>query len=344
MSATLHGSDDAGISSLPQCGFGEEINFDKLMHSNRFVFRVYTPKERSPFADDSEPFFVAPRFNELVSRSPLDLPEIKFPETMVGTYAEVARHMDWTTKSSSCYLSASFNFGWAIWEAVKRYHVGVKKDVQIAIIDTHALGGRAATAVQLLMKSSSQQRNEQFWKWHRFSQDSQTVLIYGMVPQEAVLASVPLLQILRKMPSYFLREDVQVIDGNPLNLVAWNYASRKLSYRHFCHDMSSTFKNRPEEVRLRDATSGAVRLALSFLRPFFHNVVQEDFTAAISYLRTLAVSISQWPGDGFVTSHPEIKQIVDSMVLALGEELREKYSMQRKGEVTRLQLVIQDLE
>jgi hypothetical protein len=37
---------------------------------------------------------------------------------------------------------------------VKRYHVGVKKDVQIAIIDASALGGRAATALQLLMKST----------------------------------------------------------------------------------------------------------------------------------------------------------------------------------------------
>lgn len=140
-------------TSLPQCGFGADIDFDSLIKPNRFLFRVYTPKEGS-VADHSDAYFIAPRFNEQVARSPIDLPDIKFPETLVGTYAEVARHMDWTTKSTSCYISASFSFAWAIWEAVKRYHVGVKKDVQIAIIDASALGGRAATALQLLMKST----------------------------------------------------------------------------------------------------------------------------------------------------------------------------------------------
>ena len=148
---------DAGIRSVPQCGFGTDIDFDTLIKTNPFLFRVYTPKERSPFSDDTDPFFIAPRFNEQVARSPVDLPDIKFPETVVGSYAEVARHMEWTTKSSSCYISGSFSFAWAIWEAVKRYHTGVKKDVEIAIIDSSALGGRAATAVQLLMKSTPRQ-------------------------------------------------------------------------------------------------------------------------------------------------------------------------------------------
>ncbi len=142
--------------SLPQYGFGEDHDFDSLIKANRFLFRVYTPKETS-IADDTDAYFIAPRFNEQVARSPLDLPDIKFPETIVGSYAEVARHMEWTTKPLSCYISSSFSFAWAVWEAVKRYHIGVKKDVQIAIIDASALGGRAATAIQLLMKSNSKQ-------------------------------------------------------------------------------------------------------------------------------------------------------------------------------------------
>jgi len=143
-------------TSLPQCGFATDIDFDSLIKANRFLFRVYTPKEGS-VADDSDAYFIAPRFNEQVARSPIDLPNVKFPETVVGTYAEVARHMEWTTKASSCYVSSSFSFAWAIWEAVKRYHVGVKKDVQIAVIDASALGGRGATALQLLMKSTENQ-------------------------------------------------------------------------------------------------------------------------------------------------------------------------------------------
>jgi len=148
---------EAGVSSLPQCGFGADIDFDSLIKTNRFLFRVYTPKERSPFSDDTDPFFVAPRFDEQFARSPVELPNIKFSEPVVGSYAEVARHMEWTTRSSSTYISTSFSFSWVIWEAVRRYHSGVKKDVEIAIIDATALGGRAATAVQLLRKASQKE-------------------------------------------------------------------------------------------------------------------------------------------------------------------------------------------
>ena len=186
-------------------------------------------------------------------------------------------------------------------------------------------------------------RDEQFWKWHRFSHDSQSVLIYGMIPRPAVLASIPILQILHKMPSYFLRKDVQILDGNPLDQVAWDYIRHKSSYRRFCQHMSKLFCSRPFEVRLRDSTAGAVRLALSFLRPFFHHVVQEDFDIAISYLRTFALTISQWPSQSWVNDHPEVHQVVESMVLALGEELRDKYRHQQQEEISRLQVIIDGL-
>ena len=187
-------------------------------------------------------------------------------------------------------------------------------------------------------------RDDTFRKWRRFAEDSQTVLVYGMVPRHAVLASIPLLHILRKLPSYFLRKDVQLVDGNPLDQVAWNYTSRKLGYHQFCREVSTLFLNRPEDVKLRDSTAGAVRLALAFLRPFFHDIVQDDFDIALSYLRSLAISISEWPANGWVKSYPEVRQIVDSMVLALGEELRAKYALQQGAEITRLQLVIDGLE
>ena len=165
-----------------------------------------------------------------------------------------------------------------------------------------------------------------------------------MIPRPAVLATIPILQILHKMPSYFLRKDIQTIDGNPLNQAAWDYTKHKSNYRRFCQDISELFFSRPAEVRLRDCTAGAVRLALSFLRPFFHRVVQEDFDLAISYLRTFALTISQWPSQSWVNDHPEIHQVVESMVLALGEELREKYRHQDQEEISRLHVIIDELQ
>ena len=362
MPSNLH-DPNTEIRPLPQCGFGEDVDFNTLIESNRFIFRVFSPKEKSPFSDPSDPFFVAPKFDEQFTRSPVDLPDatVKFPELMAGSYSDVARHMEWTTRSTSPYISTSFSFSWSIWEAVRRYHFGVKKDVQIAIIDASALEGRAATAVQLLQNSSPDQyvvvfsslhfylnkplrRDQQFWKWHRFSHDSQSVLVYGMIPRPAVLASIPIFQILRKMPSYFLRKDAQILDGNPLDQLAWDYAKQKSSYRRFCQDMSKLFSSRPAEVRLRDCTAGAVRLALSFLRPFFHHVVQEDFEVALSYLRTFALTISQWPSQSWVNDHPEVHKVIESMVLALGEELREKYRRQQQEEISRLQVIIDGLQ
>ena len=195
-----------------------------------------------------------------------------------------------------------------------------------------------------LLKTKPLRRDQQFLKWHRFSYDSQSVLVYGMIPRPAVLASIPIFQILHKMPSYFLRKDVQILDGNPLDQVAWDYARQKSSYRRFCQHMSKLFSSRPAEVRLRDCTAGSVRLALSFLRPFFHSLVQEDFDVAISHLRTLALTISQWPSQSWVNDHPEVNKVIESMVLALGEEVREKYRHQQQEEISRLRVIIDGLQ
>ena len=165
-----------------------------------------------------------------------------------------------------------------------------------------------------------------------------------MIPRPAVLASIPIFQILHKMPSYFLREDVQILDGNPLDQVAWDYAGDKPSYRRFCQHMSKLFFSRPAEVQLRDCTAGAVRLAVAFLRPFFHSVVLDDFDVAISYLRTFALTISQWPGQSWANDHPEVRKVIESVVLALGEELREKYRHQQQEEICRLQDIIDGLQ
>lgn len=137
------------INSLPQYGFGSEQSFEKLIEDNPFLFRVYTPKARSPFFDTTEPFFVGQTDDD-------DRP---FPVDQIAanaTYEDVVRHMDWTTRSSSPFISTSFSFVWAIWEAVRRYRANVKHDIEIAIIDTRAVSGRAVTALELLRKGSPQ--------------------------------------------------------------------------------------------------------------------------------------------------------------------------------------------
>ena len=143
---------DEDHSILPQYGFGTCTDFGLLVNSNHFLFRVYTPREGSPFSDDTDPFFIAPKFNERYNRSPLELSHNDTTEYR-GTYDDVAKHMDWTSRSSSSFISTSFSFSWSIWEALRRFHLGVKKDIQIAVIDASAVSGRAATAVELLRKS-----------------------------------------------------------------------------------------------------------------------------------------------------------------------------------------------
>lgn len=139
------------MNSLPQYGFGSEYSFENLLQDNPFLFRVYTPKSRSPFFDNTEPFFAGHMPDDATPRSTVD------QIAASSTYADVARHMDWTTKASSPYISTSFSFVWAIWEAVRRYRSGVKHDIEIAVIDARAVSGRAVTALELLRKGTPQE-------------------------------------------------------------------------------------------------------------------------------------------------------------------------------------------
>ncbi|KAF8065055.1 hypothetical protein FPV67DRAFT_167362 [Lyophyllum atratum] len=315
-------------ATLPQYGFGTDVDFGSLVKDNHFLFRVYTPKEPSPFADDSEPSFVAPKFNERYTRSPA---EIKVPpfdsdnysRPHTGTYADVAKHMDWTTRSSSPYISTSFSFIWSIWEALRRYHVGIKKDVEIAVIDASALSGRAVTAVQLLRNSLPTERRSEHWKWYRFAQESQSVLVHECIPAAAVFASIPLISLLEKLPSYFLRQSLsESIKGSTLAMVGWDYAEKKRNYRQFCQEMSTRFLQSTPEARLHDTSAGSVCLALSFLRPWFHRCVAENFDRATATLCTLSFSIAQWPGQWWAQEHAELWNLIRAMVLAIAEEVR----------------------
>ena len=147
--------------ALPQYGFGPELSFEKLIESNPFLFRIHTPRERSPFYDNTEPYFVGQKFNDTftsstfqdVSSSSSAASPYRCPSTSTYSYADVTHHLDWTTRSTSPYVSTSFSFAWVVYEATRRYHLGVKHDIEIAVIDAKAVSGRAVTAVELLRQA-----------------------------------------------------------------------------------------------------------------------------------------------------------------------------------------------
>lgn len=145
------------MNTLPQYGFGPEVTFEGLVAGNPFLFRVHTPRSHPPQYDSNEPYFVGAKYSDEFSsaafRSHCASSSSQGPSAAC-TYADVVQHLDWTTRSSSPYISTSFSFAWAIWEAIRRYHVNVKHDVEIAVIDARALSDRAITAVELLMRGA----------------------------------------------------------------------------------------------------------------------------------------------------------------------------------------------
>ncbi|KAG1776548.1 hypothetical protein EV702DRAFT_339162 [Suillus placidus] len=334
---------------LPQYGYGSDHTFDHLIQDNPFLFRVYTPKQRSPFFDATEPYFVGQKYNEQYREAAERLRQPFTGKSVASTssYADVAQHMDWTQRHMSPYISTTFSFAWAIWEATRRYRVGLKHDIEIAIIDARQLAGRAATALELLRKGTPNERHLDYWKWYRFALESQDVLVHGSIPGSAVLASVPLLSIIDKLPSYFLRQDA-IVDkrssSSQFNILSWDTMDRKPSFRQFCQDMSDQFLHLPTEHRLRDATGSSVRLAMTFLRPWFHSVVVDDFTEATETVCSLAFIIAQWPAQWWSRDHVEMWDVIRSLVQSVGEEVREKQKGVAVEEVRRLQGVVSNLE
>lgn len=334
---------------LPQYGYGTDHIFDHLIQDNPFLFRVYTPKQRSPFFDTTEPYFVGQKYNEQYREAAERLRQPFTGKSVASTssYADVAQHMDWTQRHMSPYISTTFSFAWAVWEATRRYRIGLKHDVEIAIIDARQLAGRAATALELLRKGTPNERHLDYWKWYRFALESQDVLVHGSIPGSAVLASVPLLSIIDKLPSYFLRQDT-IVDKRSssaqFDILSWDTMDRKPSFRQFCQDMSDQFLHLPTEHRLRDATGSSVRLAMSFLRPWFHSVVVDDFTEATETVCSLAFIIAQWPAQWWSRDHVEMWDVIRSLVQSVGEEVREKQKGAAVEEVRRLQGVVSNLE
>lgn len=161
--------------------------------------------------------------------------------------------------------------------------------------------------------------------------------MHGAIPAPAVLASIPLLSLIDRLPSYFLRKNCDLRSSQPsLDGLAWDTMDRKPSFRQFCQDMSDQFLQLSDKHRLRDTTGGSVRLAMAFLRPWFHKVVAKDFSQATDMACTLAFMIAQWPAQWWSRDHLEMWSVIRSLVQALAEEVREKQRGVVDEEVRRL--------
>lgn len=334
-------------SALPQYGFGPQVTFEGLLTGNPFLFRVYTPHGHPPQYEGSDPYFVGAKYDDAFSSAAFRSrgPEPSSSRTAAGcTYADVIQHLDWTRRTESPYISTSFSFAWAIWEAIRRYHLGVKHDVEIAVIDARAIADHSVTAVELLMKASPKERHRDHWKWYRFALESQDVLVWGHIPGNAVLASIPLLHILSKLPSYFLYHDIADAKDSPLFKLGWDYTKKKPSYRQFCQAITDRFMQMSVDRRLRDTTAGSVRLALALLRPYLHARISDDFAGATQTVFELAYVIAQWPGQWWTREHPEIRDLVRCIVHMVGEEMREARRVQALADATKMQDIVGSLE
>lgn len=198
------------------------------------------------------------------------------------------------------------------------------------------------TAYLLLIIES--RRHPDHWKWYRFATEAQDVLIYRYVPGTAILSSIPILSIIPKLPSYFLNPNPNEEDKSFFSNLTWDVTQQRSGYQQFCQQMSEQFLRSSTEERLRDTTTSSVRLAMSFLRPWFQRHALKDFQGAVDNVSELAYIIARWPGQWWVREHTEIWDLIQSMVHVIGEEVRDAQRIHALNEVTRLQGVVSELQ
>ena len=170
------------------------------------------------------------------------------------------------------------------------------------------------------------------------------MLVWGHIPSEAVLSSIPLLQLVSKLPTYFLYPEVPDNKDTPLSRISWDYTQKKPSFRQFCQALTDRFMQMSVDRRLRDTTVGSVRLALALLRPYLHDRISDDFATATQTVYELAYVIAQWPGQWWAREHPEIRDLVRCIVHMIGEEMREARRVQALSDATKMQDIVGGIE
>jgi hypothetical protein len=166
-------------------------------------------------------------------------------------------------------------------------------------------------------------RHRDHAKWCKFATESQDVLVLESIPADAIFASLSLVYILERLPSYFLRLDLPETKSSPFDRLAWTLPGCKSSYRNFCQTISEHFLDMPIELRLRDTTVGAVRLSISLLRTWFLETVTTDTRKAASTLCKLSFVLAQWPGQWWARDHSEMWGIIRATVQVVLEETQE---------------------
>lgn len=219
-------------------------------------------------------------------------------------------------------------------------------------------------------------RHGEYWRWHRFAQESQCVLVYGYIPTNAVLTSIPLRSILESLPSYFLSPQptlprprlYSTFSTGTVQRMVWpspepptppagsdkGKGKEKLGYLHFCASMSQRFNLESHEKRMTDATVGAVRLALAFLEPWFEGQLgvagdfDEGVEGSMQKMCELAGAIAVWPLDGQDGSVDlkEVGEVIRGIVDLLTMEVRDRIlrDVERRGEVGNLYGMVDHLE
>ena len=184
-------------------------------------------------------------------------------------------------------------------------------------------------------------RHANHWKWYRFALESQSVLIHHSIPRKAMYSSIPLLKLLEKLPSYLTTPETD--KSSPLDQLSWDYTQRKQSFELFCKDAAERFLKMPVEKRLRDTTTSAVRLSLSFLRPWLHRVSLDDVDSAETALTSLALVVGRWPGQLWVRDHSEVAELCKAMVEIVLEEMRESQKTQKAVDAEKMQGIVEQV-
>ena len=99
----------------------------------------------------------------------------------------------------------------------------------------------------------------------------------------------------------------------------------------------------PNEKRLRDTTTSAVRLSLSFLRPWLHQVSWDDLDSAQTALTALAIVVGRWPGQLWVRDHSEVAELCKTMVEIVLEEIRESQKTQKAADAEKMQGIVDQI-
>ena len=154
-------------------------------------------------------------------------------------------------------------------------------------------------------------------------------------------SSIPLLKLLEKLPSYLTTSETD--KSTPFDRLSWNYAQRKQSFELFCKDAAERFLKMPIEKRLRDTTTSAVRLSLSFLRPWLHRVSLDDVDAAQTALTNLSIVVGRWPGQLWVRDHSEVAELCKAMVEIVLEEMRESLKTQKTADAEKMQGIVDQI-